>query len=63
MTDTTNQTMLNDDMDDTSTHHTGGNHNAADNLSQDHSKGGKAAHESGNAHKLTKEDQSEGGSH
>lgn len=39
-----------------------GNHNAAENLTQeDRSKGGKAAHEQGTAHEFTSEEASEAG--
>ena len=61
--DLTNTTFPNDDIDDTRQHH-GGNPDAAKNLSNyDRAKGGKAAQQNGNPHKLTKEEQSEGGSH
>ena len=79
--DLTNQNFPSDDIDDTTSQNTGGNPNAAQNVSNDdRSKGGKAsssnqdmsqlgqmggntAQQSGNAHDLTDEERSRGGSH
>jgi len=60
----TTKTFPGDDIDDTKQHQ-GGNPNASQNLTNDdRSKGGKASssQESDNAHKLSDEEQSSGGS-